>query len=69
MEAVRETRKETSAGDQPIDGYDATNVEEVKAQFDGLSEGNLKKVEAYEEDRKSRKTLLERLDRKIGDGS
>ena len=41
-------------------------VEEGKCQPDGLSEGDLKKVRAYEEDRKSRKTLLEQLDRKSG---
>jgi hypothetical protein len=32
------------------------NVKEVKDQFDGLSERNLKKVRAYEGVRKSRKT-------------
>ncbi len=69
MEAPGETRKETLVGDQPIDGYDDINVEEVKDQLDGLSEGNLKQVEAYEEVRKSHKTLLEQLDRKIGDDS
>ena len=68
-EAAREARKEASVGGQPIEGYDDTNVEEVKDQLDGLSEGNLKKVRAYEEDHKSRKTLLEQLERKIGNDS
>jgi hypothetical protein len=45
------------------------NVKEVKDQFDGLSERNLKKVRAYEGVRKSRKTILEQLNRRIGDGS
>jgi hypothetical protein len=66
---AREARKKASRGSQPIEGYDDMNVEEVKDQLDGLSEGNLKKVRAYEEDRKSRKTLLKQLDRIIGDGS
>jgi hypothetical protein len=58
-EAAREARKEASVGGQLIEGYDDTNVEEVKDQLNGLSEGNLKKVRAYEEDHKSRKTILE----------
>ena len=45
------------------------NVEEVKKELDAFSEGDLKKVRAYEEDHKNRKTLLEQLERKSGDRS
>lgn len=68
-EAAREARKEASAGGQPIESYDDMSVEEVKDELDGLSEGGLKKVKAYEEDHKRRKTLLEQLERETGDGS
>ena len=68
-EVAREARKEVAASYQPIEGYDAMNVEEVKDQLDDLSEGDLKKVRAYEEDHKNHKTLLEQLECKIGDRS
>jgi len=42
-------------------------VKEAKKKLDGLSEGELDKVRSYEEEHKNRKTLLEHLDRKIGD--
>ncbi|HLL38848.1 MAG TPA: hypothetical protein VK357_04185, partial [Rubrobacteraceae bacterium] len=65
-EAAKAARTEVSAGGQPIEGYDAMNVEEVKDQLDDLSEGDLKKVKSYEEAHKNRKTLLEQLHRKLG---
>ena len=65
----KEARKEASGDGQPIEGYDDMNVEEVKDELDDLSEGDLKKVKSYEEDHKNRKTILEQLDSKIGDGS
>jgi hypothetical protein len=67
-EAAKAARKEVSGG-QPIEGYDDMNVEEVKDELDGLSEGDLKKVKSYEEDHKNRRTLLEQLHRKLGDDS
>lgn len=45
------------------------NVEEVKEELDALSEEDLKRVRAYEEGHKNRKTLLEQLERKIGNCS
>jgi hypothetical protein len=65
-EAAKEARKEAAPGSEPIEGYDGMNVEEVKEELDTLSEGDLKKVRAYEEGHKNRKTLLEQLERKIG---
>jgi hypothetical protein len=42
------------------------NVEEVKDELDDLSEGDLKKVRAYEEDHKNRKTLLDNWNARSG---
>ena len=50
----------------PIASYDELNVEEIKDELEGLSEDELKKVRSYEKKHKNRKTLLEQLDRKIG---
>lgn len=60
---AREARKEAAV---PIAGYDELNVEEIKDELEGLSEDELKKVRSYEKKHKNRKTLLEQLDRKIG---
>jgi hypothetical protein len=65
-EVAKEARKEAAPGSEPIEGYDGMNVEEVKEELDTLSKGDLKKVRAYEEGHKNRKTLLEQLERKIG---
>ncbi len=62
---AREARKEVSV---PIAGYDELTVEGVKDKLEGLSEDQLKKVRSYEKKHKNRKTLLEQLDRKIGEG-
>ena len=56
--------------DLPIEGgYDHLTVEEAKKELDGLSEGELKKIRSYKKKHKNRKTLVELLDRKIGDTS
>ena len=62
MKARKETRVPTS-------NYDDLNVGEVEDELGGLSEDELKKVWSYEEEHKNCKTLLEQLDRTIGDGS
>jgi hypothetical protein len=51
-----------------IGGYDDLSVEEVQDNLQSLWEDELKKVRSYENKHRNRKTLLEQLDRKIGDG-
>ena len=53
----------------PIADYDDLSVEEVEDELKGLSEDEMEKVRSYEKEYKGRKTLLERLERKIGDES
>ncbi len=53
----------------PIEGYDDLTVEEAKKKLGGLSVGELKEIRSYEKKHKSRKTLVEWLDRKIKDAS
>lgn len=65
-EVSKEARKEAVL----IANYDGLTIAEFKNELEGLSEGERKKVRAYEKEHKNRKTLLEQLDRKIGhDGS
>jgi ubiquinone/menaquinone biosynthesis C-methylase UbiE len=66
IEVLREVGRILKVGHR---GLRRINVEEVKKELDALSEGDLKKVRAYEEDHKNRKTLLEQLERKSGDRS
>jgi uncharacterized protein (TIGR02271 family) len=53
----------------PIEGYDNLTVKEAKKKLNGLSESELKRVRSYEKKHKNRRTLVEQLDRKIGDAS
>jgi len=49
----------------PIEGYDEMNVDEISERLDDLSVEELQLVRDYEELGEGRKTLLERMDRKI----
>jgi hypothetical protein len=49
----------------PIEGYDEMNVDEISARLNDLSVEELQLVRDYEELNKRRKSLLERMDRKI----
>ena len=53
----------------PIEGYDEMNVDEISSRLEGLSVEELQLVRDYEELHEGRKTLLERMDRKIRAGS
>jgi hypothetical protein len=49
----------------PIEGYDEMNVDEISGRLDNLTVEELQLVRDYEELNEKRKTLLERMDRKI----
>ena len=49
----------------PIDGYDEMNVDEISGRLNDLSVEELQVLRDYEELNEKRKTLLERMDRKI----
>jgi len=49
----------------PIEGYDEMNVEEISGRLNDLSVEELQVVRDHEELHEGRKTLLERMDRKI----
>ena len=49
----------------PIGGYDEMNVEEISERLKDLSVEELQMVRDYEELHEGRKTLLDRMDRKI----
>jgi hypothetical protein len=49
----------------PIEGYDEMNVEEISGRLEGLSVEELQLVRDYEELHEGRRTLLERMGRKI----
>ena len=53
----------------PIEGYDDMNVDEISERLEGLSVEELQLVRDYEELHEGRKTLLERMDRKIRSAS
>jgi hypothetical protein len=51
-----------------IEGYDGMNVDEISGRLEGLSVEELQVVRDYEELNEGRRTLLERMDRKIRSG-
>ena len=48
-----------------IEGYDGTNVDGTSRRLEGLSVEELQVVRDYEELNEGRRTLLEKMDRKI----
>ena len=69
MEAISEAdalQAEVSRSGFPIPNYDEFNVEEVTKVLDGLTAAELREVREYEKRNKSRETLIEQLDRRLG---
>ena len=60
---------EREANGVPIQDYDNSNVGEIVEQLDNLSAEELQAARAYEQQNKSRDTLLEQIDRRIMEAS
>ena len=58
-------RARKNAKDVPINGYDELSVGEVEKKLKGLSKDDVKTVRSYEKNNKNRKSLLQRIDRKL----
>ena len=54
-----------SAGRLPISGYDDLSAAQVQERLDGLSHVQLRRLRDYEQRNANRKTVLERIDRKL----
>ena len=63
--AAEGTEQAMEAVSFPIEGYDEMNVDEISGRLNDLSVEELQLVRDYEELNKRRKSLLERMDRKI----
>lgn len=59
------TTAASANGGFPIPGYDELSVEEISGRLDALTESQIKQVRDYERRTKSRKSLMEQLDRKL----
>ena len=53
----------------PIRGYDEMSVAEISGRLDGLTAERIQQVREYEKKNKNRHSLIERLDRRIGNTS
>jgi hypothetical protein len=49
----------------PVKGYDQLTVDEVAGKLDDLSTKEVKEIRTYEKKHRSRKTLLEQIDRRL----
>src|SRR5215204_2071337 len=63
--AAKGTEQAMDAVTFPIEGYDEMNVDEISERLNDLSVEELQVVRDYEELNEKRKTLLDRMDRKI----
>jgi polyhydroxyalkanoate synthesis regulator phasin len=52
-------------GSQPIPGYDDLSAAQVQERLDGLTPAQLRKLRDYEARHGNRKTVLDRIDRKL----
>ena len=50
----------------PLASFDDLTVDQAKARLDGLSDEQLRRLRSYEQQHKSRKTLLQAIDRRLG---
>jgi hypothetical protein len=55
----------TGGGSQPIPGYDDLSAAQVQERLDGLTPAQLRKLRDYEARHGNRKTVLDRIDRKL----
>jgi hypothetical protein len=65
LEPGDDTREPASAGGLPISGYDDLSAPQVQERLDGLSRPQLRRLRDYEQRNANRKTVLERIDRKL----
>jgi hypothetical protein len=49
----------------PIAGYDELSAAQVQDRLDGLTPAELRRVREYEQRHANRKTVLDRIDRKL----
>lgn len=55
----------TAGGPQPIPGYDDLSAAEVQERLEGLTPAQLRRLRDYEARHGNRKTVLDRIDRKL----
>ena len=55
----------SASGRPPIPDYDGLSAPQVQGQLDGLSHVQLRRLREYEQRHANRKTVLERIDRKL----
>ena len=67
-EEAKQARKQAQQ-DLPLNDYDDLSVEEVKIKIQGFSKEEIGEILAYEKQHENRKTLVEHLEGRTGEGS
>ena len=62
---ARRPRPRRPASNLPINGYDELSAAQVQDKLDGLSAAQLRKLRDYERRHANRKTVLDRIERKL----
>lgn len=64
-EPVDETGDGRDGQNLPIDGYDELSAAKVQEQLEGLTPAELRKLRDYEQRHANRKTVLDRIERRL----
>ncbi len=64
-ERAKDRRGESPDRNLPLRDYQHLTVDQIVGRLGSLSTGEVRKIKQYEEKHKHRKTLMERLDRKL----
>lgn len=62
--ARKERKGETEDRNLPIKGYKHLTIPQIKTKLDKLSKGDLKKIQRFEEQHKSRKGVLNEIEKR-----
>ncbi|HJU70246.1 MAG TPA: hypothetical protein VJ603_00210 [Paucimonas sp.] len=65
--AERQKDKQGKSPDRglPLEDYQTLTIGQIEARLDGLSNAEIRKIRTYEARHKNRKTLLQKLDRRL----
>ena len=65
LNAPREVARRVTGGTPAIPGYDDLTAAEIVDRLDGLDDGQLRRIRAYERDNANRKTVLAAVERRL----
>jgi hypothetical protein len=66
LQEVDKVRRRAGVGSFPITGYDELTATQVASRLDDLKKPELRKVRTYEKNNKARKSILDKIETRLG---